>query len=263
MATVPVDRNRVPVAGDPSVPVAIGALPGWQIFRKFGNNPAVNGSSTLEEMWPLGTPRILPTAAAAGAAVSTSTADANPSGTGARTIQVEGLDADYNEISEVVSLNGTTPVVLANTYLRINRAYVLHCGTGMTNAGAITIYIGADPQAYIQTGKGQTLQTFGTLPANKNWIITNYSLGVGRMAGTSDCVFEGWIRLYDPTALDNYQGWRTISSIYLYNGQTYTNANTATIIPARTDYKVTVTSSAATQAHAIISGFLVDDTVGM
>ena len=61
-------------------------------------------------------------------------------GTGARTILVAGLDADYNSISEIVTLNGQTQVPTSNSYLRIQYTEILSTGSGNAQAG--TIYIG-------------------------------------------------------------------------------------------------------------------------
>src|ERR1700722_11390468 len=41
-------------------------------------------------------------------------------GTGAQSMMVVGLDVNFNPISEVIVMNGVTPVQSVNTYLRIN-----------------------------------------------------------------------------------------------------------------------------------------------
>jgi len=72
--------------------------------------------------------------------VSSSTADASPSGTGARTVEICGLDTNYKFQSEIVTLNGQTAVTSTRTYLRVFAAQVLLTGTGRKNAGAIVVY---------------------------------------------------------------------------------------------------------------------------
>lgn len=62
-----------------------------------------------------------PTEARVHAIVSSSTDDdGNPtSNTGAHTVLVEGLDENWEEISETVTLNGTSAVNTVNSYIRI------------------------------------------------------------------------------------------------------------------------------------------------
>jgi hypothetical protein len=155
--------------GDFNIAVSIGALPGWTALRKFGRNDDVDGS---EEMWELGTTRVLPTSPGALSVVSSSAEDdpdeATPPGTGCFTIVVEGLDSNYEEISEIIALTGTTPVASVGTdWYRVNRAYGVTAGSGQVNAGNITISIGGDAQAYIEANEGQTHQTHYTVPAGK------------------------------------------------------------------------------------------------
>jgi hypothetical protein len=62
--------------------------------------------------------------------VSSSSVNDTSAGTGARTVELSGLDADYNEISELVTLNGQTPVNTTKLFLRINRMVVRSAGSG-------------------------------------------------------------------------------------------------------------------------------------
>jgi len=65
-------------------------------------------------------------------------------GTGARTITVHGLDANFDLISEVIEMNGTTvSAVTTASFIRINKTIVETSGTyadtnGGTNLGDIT-----------------------------------------------------------------------------------------------------------------------------
>lgn len=52
-------------------------------------------------------------------AVSTNAQD-SANGTGIRTIHIDTLDENYILTSQVVTLNGTTPVALTGTILRVN-----------------------------------------------------------------------------------------------------------------------------------------------
>jgi hypothetical protein len=123
--------------------------------------------------------------------VSSSSTDDAEAGTGARTVQVYGLDADYNEITETVILNGQTAVNTTNLYLRVFRAFVATAGSGENAAG--TIYIGtgtvttgvpATIYAEIPVGVNQTLMAVWTVPANHTAYISRGTLsGASNNAG--------------------------------------------------------------------------------
>ena len=149
--------------------VARGFIEGHKTIFKFGNNADINGS--LETVWSQGGLYSYP-AAAIQMKVSSSSTDDTGSGTGAQTVLVSGLDADYNEITEVVTLDGQTEVLTAQSFLRVNRAFVVTAGTGATAAG--TIYVGtgvvtagvpATVYAVISLGENQTTMAVWTVPA--------------------------------------------------------------------------------------------------
>lgn len=62
-------------------------------------------------------------------------------GTGAQTVRVTGLDANWNIVTDVVTLNGQTAVSLTNVVLHPFLIQVLTAGSGGTNAGAL--YVGS------------------------------------------------------------------------------------------------------------------------
>ena len=114
--------------------VARGQIPGHYGLFKFGNNTIVGNS--LETIWAEGGLYSYLTAATV-LKVSSSSTDDTSAGTGARTVELSGLDADYNEISDLVTLNGQTPVNTTKLFLRINRMVVRSAGSGGVNAGVI------------------------------------------------------------------------------------------------------------------------------
>ena len=241
------------------VAVAMGHIPNWEAVRKFGTNSTV-GTSGFEDMWEPGTVRSLPAAAAVASVSSSSAADdGDPEGTGAHTLLVSGLDANYLEVSETVTLNGVSAVTTTQTFLRIDRAYITKVGSGGTNAGNISISVGGALQAYITAAEGQTAQAMYTVPANKLFVLTFYNVGIGRIAGSSDCNIEGQIRLWNAER-GEYEGWRAISNLYVYNGQEHQNTKSVTVLPPKADMRAQVKSSAATQAHAVFGGHLVKIT---
>ena len=155
--------------------VARGQITGHKSLFKFGNNADINGS--LESIWSHGGIYVYPTSAIQ---MKVSSSDANDTalGTGARTIVVSGLDANYNEISETVTLAGQTVVLTTNTFIRVFRAFVVTAGSSNTAAG--TIYVGdgtvtagvpATVYAEIPLGENQTLMAIWTVPAGYTFFV--------------------------------------------------------------------------------------------
>lgn len=117
--------------------VARGQIEGHRRVVVFGYNGDIDTS--METVWPAGGILNFTDSAIQMKVSSTSTSDTS-AGTGARTIVLEGLDADHLEISETVTLNGQTAVTTTKSFLHINNAYVASTGSGLTAAG--DIYIG-------------------------------------------------------------------------------------------------------------------------
>ncbi len=157
---------------------------------KFGNNPAVGNS--LETIWSQGGLYSYPPTASVMTVSSSSTDDAS-AGTGARTVTVYGLDADYNEISELVTLNGQTPVNTTKSYLRVNRMIVRSAGSGGANAGEIytgtgTVTSGVPANVYAVingiAGSNQTLMALWTVPAGYTAYLLQYDISNGTTSNT-------------------------------------------------------------------------------
>jgi hypothetical protein len=223
------------------------------------NDAIVSGT---QEMWPTTGLRTLPTSAGQFSIVSDSAEDdpdeATPPGTGAWTVVVEGLDSNYEEISETVTLSGLTPVLSVGTdWFRINRAYNVTAGTDAVNAGDISISIGGDLQALIEATQGQTHQTHYTVPADKTLMIRQYRLQVGRMSGNTD------LHILGQALLPGHTAWRSLSDIWLWNGASWTNDHGATVLPATSELRQRIVSTVATQSSGVISGYLIDDNVGI
>jgi len=154
-----------------------------KIIFKFGFNPDINGSE--ETIWDAGGIYAYPSAATVMKVSSGSTND-TAAGTGARTILVQGLDADYNEAEEIVTLNGQTAVNTTTSFLRVTRAYVLTAGSGGTAAGNIYVGVGtvttgvpATIYAQITLGENQTLMGLWTVPAGYTGYFDHFNVATG------------------------------------------------------------------------------------
>lgn len=163
--------------------VARNQIPYHKAIFKFGFNPDINGAE--ETVWDAGGIYAYP-AAAIQMKVSSSSTNDTSAGTGARTVVVSGLDQNWNEASETVSLNGQTEVLTTTTFIRVNRAYVATAGSGGTAAGdiyvgtgTVTVGVPATIYAKITLGQNQTLMALWTIPAGYTGYILKANLGTG------------------------------------------------------------------------------------
>ena len=98
--------------GDP-LSIAKGLIQGTTGWRKFGHNDTVG--VTYEVVGIQGGVYAFPTTTDTITIVSSSVNDTNTAGTHARKVLLEGLDGNFNAVSEVINLNGTAPVVSSLT----------------------------------------------------------------------------------------------------------------------------------------------------
>jgi len=166
--------------------IAAGQVSGRSAVNKFGVNPDVDTTSDPEDIWGGATALwVPPTTARTHQIASTSTADdGDPAGTGAHSITITGLDANFAVQSEEIELNGTTDVPTANTYTRIYRMFITAAGSGGTNAGTITATADTDSTvtAQITIGVGQTGMAIFSVPDGKSFYLSMLAttvLGVG------------------------------------------------------------------------------------
>lgn len=105
--------------------VSQGVYDGEYIVNKFGRNGAIGTSLAPVS---IGGNYRTPTTAQALEFVSTSAND-TAAGSGARSIFIQGLDSNFDLISETIATNGLTPVALVNSYTRVFRFFVATSGT--------------------------------------------------------------------------------------------------------------------------------------
>lgn len=116
-----------------------GNVAGHSITHKFGHGSA---GATLSPVSNAGFYRT-PTTAAALEFVSDSTDD-DVGGTGATEITIQGLDANWEEVTQVINTNGTTVAPIPISMTRVYRWYVSESGTyaatgTVSHAGELTI----------------------------------------------------------------------------------------------------------------------------
>jgi hypothetical protein len=162
--------------------VAQGKFSGFSTVNKFGKNADIDVGT--EDIWGTGGTWVAPTVARVHNIVSSNVNDAS-AGTGARTLTISGLDASYLEISEMLTMNGTTVVPTVNSYTIIHRAIVNTAGSTGSNVGTITATAVTDGTISLTISATKNQSQFGIyqVPANKTAYLYQFHGGIS--GGTS------------------------------------------------------------------------------
>lgn len=219
--------------------VSKGNVSGNKHINKYGRNDVVG--TTEEDIWTVGGLKVLHTTAQSVEVISDNAADTNSAGAGARSVTVEGLDANFDEQQEDVNLNGTAAVALANTYIRIFRIFVKTSGayasgsTSGTNTGTVDVQVasGGDIMARIEPDEGQSEMTHYTVPNGKTAVIRRIVVTVdtGRTADVMMHEREAADTVSAPfTARRTKRKWKGLP-----NGMHNDPIDTPVDIPGKTD----------------------------
>jgi hypothetical protein len=174
------DRRSI---SDYIVDVATGLVPNASLVTAFGYSPNTDGAVSNVNAWELATAWTTLTVVSTMELLSSSVNDA-AAGTGCRSVLTQGLDANYDQISEVVVPNGTSVVALIKSYLVINNATCITTGSSNVNAGNITIRVtsAGSSQGYIFAGAGASRHGRFTVPAGYTLVLENFFL-MGNKSG--------------------------------------------------------------------------------
>ncbi len=225
--------------------VSRGQIQGHRNVTVFGFNPDVD--ATQVSVWPLPSLITFPSAALQ-MTVSSTSANDTAAGTGARTVVVQGLDANYNEVTETVTLNGQTPVTMTASLLRVNYAFVGTAGSGNSAAGDIyigtgTVTAGVPATSYdiIKFDYNNTTTGSYTVPAGYTAYVSQGLFSTGQ-AGGSNAV-QG--RLLT-RGVDNIR--RTAAITTINNGVANYVFEYPLAIPEKTTVEATAVGSASNNA---------------
>lgn len=151
---------------DQRVQIAAGQMLNVDAINKFGFNDTV---PTDWELIQVGSANITyPTTAAVASVVSDDSNDA-AAGNGARTVSIQGLDANYDRVTETVTMNGTNAVTTNGTFIRVFRVRVETGGSNGGAEGTITVSVGGNAQVTLDPEyDNQSLHAAYTVPRGYN-----------------------------------------------------------------------------------------------
>lgn len=172
--------------------VSKGLVPKHSLVHKFGHNLDIDTTSDPETMWSAGGLYSFPSSADTLKIVSNDVDDNGTGTTGALTITVQGLDTNYDVISEDFTLNGQAAVTGSKQFLRVYRAFVTSAGSSEHNEGVITINNSDDSLtlATIPAEHGQTQMAIYTIPRNYKGYLTSFSGSMAKATPSTSCVLE-------------------------------------------------------------------------
>ena len=166
-----------------NIPIAAGQLAGYSSIEKFGRNP--NVTTSIETIWEHGgIYQYLTTASQI--FVYSASANDGVGQTGAIKVTVQGLDENWNIISEELTVNGAGSTA---TFLRVYRSFITDAGsvgyntgnlivsTQASGAGTVLADIGGDGSGVNFIGYGQTMLALYTVPAGKTAYLTQWTIG--------------------------------------------------------------------------------------
>lgn len=218
------------------------------IFRS-SYNPLVG--VTEATIWPKNTAYVFPASASVMTLYSTSAADTTQS------VLIEGLDANYNEISEVLVLNGQTGRVSTQAFLRVNQLMVLvdspvgniAFGTGTAIAG-----VPANTYAYISAGDNISNAAVYTVPAGYTLRLTSGSISAGGATGSQTITAKFFSIIGGVKYLT--------ANITLANNYQFFPYNPSLDVPEKSDvYNNVVASASTSSVSATFNGYLIKNNI--
>lgn len=186
--------------------VAKGKVVGHKAIIVSGHNDDID-SADEEDLWEGGGHLTLLSGAQTMNIKSSNVAD-DDGVSGANTVLIQGLDNDYNEISETITMNGTTDVLTTNAYRRVRSLTVRTVGedlggdhedlSGKSNVGNITATssVSAKLQCQIDIDNGVSNNIHYTVPAGNTSYILKVDLNSQKTTGGQSPIvhFLGHVR---------------------------------------------------------------------
>lgn len=238
-------------AGDAIIVDAGGTTPEWGIITAVDSDTQITFANGLSE-------------GGSGASRATYAILDKSATAGAHAVIVTGLNASYAEQTEIAILNGTTAVDLTKTWYRVNGFNVICAGTNEKPTGALTLRAdgGGTTYSYIIAGFTRARNQCYTIPAAKTLYVVEWNAGWN---APNDTKVQS-ARFFTRANVEPTTKFRTNNLFYPYteimlaNQQISTLFPTPTMLPAKTDIRVTAIATDAAgagPATSVLRGFLV------
>lgn len=220
--------------------VAEGNLPSITPVRRFGHNHDVGTAE--ETVSHIGAVMYYPDAAEI-LKIKSDDADDDgaPVGDGARTVWIQGLDDNYEIITDTITMNGTTAVNSNVAFLRVFKMQVVTYGASGLNEGEITAYgvDGTSKIISIHDAENESHSASFTVPADQVVYITELVITSAGSKGAD-------LRLY----------MRSIGGAFFLK-RAFSIFNTGLVIAIDMPLKIVAETDIEIRAEGIIAGAIV------
>lgn len=256
------DGNIINTFGVASnIPIANGDVDGYAAIHKFGRNP--NLGNAPETVWMYGGKyQYLDVGSASTLYAYSANAQDSAAGDGARTVTIQGLDNNFNEIEETVTVGGAATTL---EFLRVYRAFVATAGVTKTNEGDVLISTGSGGTGTVLAdigtigtgttfGLGQTQLALYTIPAGKTGYLTTWNVGCAPMNNKATVVLKS-------RELDGDAPFRTKDIVDLVGGYHTQNYSIPLRFPEKTDIEVVASGDTSTIISSSFDVILVDNAI--
>lgn len=229
--------------------IARGLVKGTTFIHKFGAVPTMS-INTTGTLWDVND-TIYPWSAWNTA--GTITVDRANAGDANKQITVVGLDSNYNNIQETITLTNATGNASTNAFKRVFRAFVVN---GTENVGLISIKKGATTVAAITAGKGQTLMAVYTIPAGYTGYLCK---GTASAQAGADATGDMFVRYFGQSNFRVGHSFEVDGA----GGQYVYDFTIPIPIPAKSDIDVRVTTRSNNGRYtAAFDIILIEDLLG-
>ena len=228
--------------------VSAGRISGASTVFKFGKNQDISSSGN-EDVISWGGLKLFPTAAST-LSIASSTVNDDDGGTGINKIRIYGLDANYLEVTEEITLNGTSAVVTSNSYLRVTRMYGTLAGSVQRADGNIIATHDEGIISEIVAGDGQSADATYTVPANHVLMIDRIAASLERSATGAGAEIHFEIKLFGENT------WREQADISLAaSGTSHMTRDTDLwySVPEKADVRLYVSNANTNSTHIAAS----------
>ena len=233
--------------------VSRGQIPQHEtVFRSAYSASITNGFEYA--VWPRASAYVFPTAASVMKLSSSATGDVG------QLVQIQGLDANYLEISEVLTLNGQTAVTSTKSFFRINGMQVLTdspTGNIYFGTGTVTAGVPANVYGFIAANDNSQLAAIYTVPAGHELYLYGGSSNA-TLANANKTVTISFNTIIGGV---DYRGTRIQTS----GGYQYFPYSPPLRVPEKADLLDTATTTDASAPSSVtvnLSGILIKTSAG-
>ena len=218
--------------------IARGLVRGVSHVNKFGFNSAT--SSSFETVWDNSNTYTYLTSA------GTATVTAADSDDNGGTVEIQGLDENYNLQIVTATIGGSATT---EQFIRVFRVRLTNANTGDVNVDDISVTINSTNVAKILAEKGQTLMAVYTIPNGKQGLLKKFQ---GSMSKNQDAVFKILTKNGSENVFNTKGQFGTFGNVVTYDYPI------PLVFNEKTDIEIRVKTGSAAEAGAIFDLLILD-----